>query len=54
MTKFIINEGLAPAPELTVEADYYGESGSFTNFYNADGDPVQAVRTDSVFTIRTA
>lgn len=54
MTKFIVNEGLAPAPELTIEAEYYGESGSFTNFYDSEGDPVQAVRTDSVFTIRIA
>lgn len=54
VTSYIINEGFEPAPVQRVEADRYGEEGSFTKFYDADDNVVLSVRTDVVFGIRTA
>ncbi|MFD3038354.1 hypothetical protein [Mycolicibacterium senegalense] len=54
MAKYIVNKGMFdPVPKLVVEADSYKEDGSFTKFYDASGAEVQAIRTDSVFTITT-
>lgn len=52
MAKYIINKGMFdPVPKAEVEAETYKEEGSFTKFFDAAGNEVHAMRTDSVFTI---
>ncbi|WP_345461967.1 hypothetical protein [Nocardioides marinquilinus] len=56
---YIVNEttddttAMLPGQNITVEAVDYIEAGSFVKFYDANGDEVYAIKTDSVRNIRT-